>query len=135
MLDRGDDHSADKLVKVPVWAWHGDADNAVPVERSRKMIAAIKAAGGDPKYTELKGVGHDSWTKAYTDPEGLLPWSTTGVGIDSRGNFWVLQRAVPGQPQLFQFGPDGKLKHAVPNSVITDICPMAMLIARMPWNK
>jgi predicted peptidase len=70
----GDDSRADRLVKVPVWAWHGDADTAVPVERSRKMIEAIKAAGGNPKYTELKGVGHDSWTKAYTDPEGVVPW-------------------------------------------------------------
>ncbi len=70
----GDQRLADRLVKVPVWAWHGDADGAVPVERSRKMIAAIEAAGGKPKYTELKGVGHDSWTRAYTDPEGVVPW-------------------------------------------------------------
>ena len=70
----GDEKHADRLAKVPVWAWHGSADNAVPVERSRKMIAAIKAAGGDPKYTELKGVGHDSWTQAYTNADGVLPW-------------------------------------------------------------
>ena len=35
------------------------------------MIAAIKKAGGNPKYTELQGVGHDSWTPAYTDPDGV----------------------------------------------------------------
>jgi predicted peptidase len=70
----GDERAAHRLVKVPVWAWHGDADGAVPVERSRKMIAAIKAAGGDPKYTELKDVGHDSWTRAYTDADGVVPW-------------------------------------------------------------
>ncbi len=38
------------------------------------MIAAIKEAGGSPKYTELKGVGHDSWTAAYTGADGVLPW-------------------------------------------------------------
>jgi hypothetical protein len=38
------------------------------------MIEAIKKAGGNPKYTELSGVGHDSWTKAYTDPQGAIPW-------------------------------------------------------------
>ena len=54
--------------------WHGDQDPAVPVERSRQMIEAIKKAGGKPKYTELPGVGHDSWTKAYTDPQGAIPW-------------------------------------------------------------
>ena len=42
-------------------------DEAVPVERSGDMIAAIERAGGQPKYTELAGVGHDSWTPAYTD--------------------------------------------------------------------
>ena len=70
----GDELYADRLVGVPVWAWHGDADDVVPVVRSQRMIEAIRAAGGDPKYTELPGVGHDSWTQAYTDPLGLLPW-------------------------------------------------------------
>jgi predicted peptidase len=70
----GDESQAAKLVKIPIWAWHGDADPAVPVERSRNMIAAIKAAGGSPKYTELKGVGHDSWNQAYHGPDNLIPW-------------------------------------------------------------
>jgi predicted peptidase len=70
----GDDRKADRLVKLPIWAVHGDEDEAVPVERTREMIAAIKKAGGNPKYTELKGVGHNSWTPAYTDPDGVVKW-------------------------------------------------------------
>jgi predicted peptidase len=70
----GDELYADRLVGVPVWAWHGDADEIVPVAKSRRMIDTIRQAGGEPKYTELKGVGHDSWTPAYTDPQGLIPW-------------------------------------------------------------
>jgi predicted peptidase len=70
----GDESQADKIKNIPIWAWHGDADDAVPVEESRRMIEAIKAAGGSPKYTELKGVGHNSWTPAYTDPQGVVPW-------------------------------------------------------------
>lgn len=70
----GDELYADRLVGVPVWAWHGDADDVVPVARSRRMIEAIRAAGGEPKYSELAGVGHDSWTPAYTSADGLLPW-------------------------------------------------------------
>jgi predicted peptidase len=58
---------------VPVWAFHGDQDTAVKVRRSRDMVEAIKAAGGAPKYTEYKGVGHDSWTATYRDPE-LYKW-------------------------------------------------------------
>jgi predicted peptidase len=70
----GDELYADRLVGVPVWAWHGDADDVVPVRKTRRMIEAIHAAGGEPKFTELAGVGHDSWTPAYTGPDGLLPW-------------------------------------------------------------
>jgi len=46
----------------------------VPVQKSREMIEAIKKAGGDPKYTELPGVGHNSWTPAYTRTDGVVPW-------------------------------------------------------------
>ena len=70
----GDELYADRLVGVPVWAWHGEADVVVPVARSRRMIDAIRRAGGEPRYTELPAVGHDSWTAAYTAPQGLLPW-------------------------------------------------------------
>ena len=37
------------------------------------MNAAMKAEGGDVRYTEYPGVGHDSWTKAY-DEEELFKW-------------------------------------------------------------
>jgi len=36
-------------------------------------IKTIKDAGGTPKYTEYPGVGHNSWIKAYADPE-LYAW-------------------------------------------------------------
>ena len=70
----GGDLAGAKVMKdVPIWCFHGDNDGAVPVKRSRDMIAAIKAAGGDPKYTEYPGVGHDSWTATYKNPE-VIAW-------------------------------------------------------------
>jgi len=69
----GDPTRAEKLAELPVWCFHGDNDQAVPVERSREMIAAIKQAGGEPKYTEYEGVGHDSWTQTYRNAE-VLDW-------------------------------------------------------------
>jgi predicted peptidase len=69
----GDEATAPKLEGLPIWCFHGDADKAVPVERSRTMVEAVKAAGGSVKYTEYKGVGHDSWTPAYRDP-ATLDW-------------------------------------------------------------
>ena len=58
---------------VPTWAFHGDQDNVVPLERSERMVEALKRAGGDVKFTVYPGVGHDSWTETY-DNEELYKW-------------------------------------------------------------
>ncbi len=71
----GDDKQAAKLAELPIWVFHGDADKGVPVERSRNMVAAIKDAGGKKiKYSELPGVGHNSWNHAYSEESGAIPW-------------------------------------------------------------
>jgi len=69
----GDTSSAYRIVHLPVWAFHGEDDQIVSVQYSRDMIASIKKAGGNPKYTEYPGVGHASWNYAYKDPE-LYEW-------------------------------------------------------------
>jgi predicted peptidase len=69
----GDVNSAERLAKIPIWVFHGDKDPAVNVSRSRDMVAAIKKAGGSPKYTEYPGVGHDSWSKTYANDK-VLDW-------------------------------------------------------------
>jgi len=60
---------ADKLVNFPLWVFHGDADQIVLTQRSRDMVAAIKAKGGHPKYTEYPGLGHDIYKPTYANPE------------------------------------------------------------------
>jgi predicted peptidase len=70
---RGDTKQAAKIKDLPCWDFHGDADTAVIVSGSRDIIAAIKKAGGNPKYTEYPGVGHNSWDKAYGTDE-LYTW-------------------------------------------------------------
>jgi predicted peptidase len=70
---RGDTSKAATIKDLPCWCFHGDADQAVNVKGSREMIEAIKKAGGDPKYTEYPGVGHNSWDKAYGTDE-LYDW-------------------------------------------------------------
>lgn len=62
---------APTLAKVPIWAFHGGADETVKPEESRKMVEAVKKAGGEVKYTEYKGVGHNSWDEAYGDPKAI----------------------------------------------------------------
>lgn len=69
----GDPAFAKQLANLPVWAFHGDADGVVKPNRSRDMIAALKAAGGAPKYTEYPGVGHNSWAATYANRE-MYDW-------------------------------------------------------------
>ena len=69
----GTPSDAEKIKDLPIWAFHGDADGAVKVEKSRDMVAALKAAGGKPRYTELAFVGHNSWDAAYAVDE-LYSW-------------------------------------------------------------
>lgn len=69
----GDEKLAGKIVNLPLWVFHGESDNVVKPEQSRKMIAAIEKAGGKPKYTEYPGVGHDSWTQTYANSE-FMEW-------------------------------------------------------------
>jgi predicted peptidase len=64
---------AAKVKGIPTWVFHGEADTSVKVDESRAMVAAITAAGGEPKLTTYPDVGHNSWDKAYREPE-LVPW-------------------------------------------------------------
>jgi len=68
-----DEAQAAAIAKVPVWVFHGGNDDVVKTVRSRNIVAALKAAGGAPKYTEYPGVGHGSWDQAYGEAE-LFPW-------------------------------------------------------------
>ena len=36
-----------------------------------KMVEAVKKAGGEVKYTEYAGVGHNSWDNAYGDADAI----------------------------------------------------------------
>ena len=64
---------AAQIGKTPVWIFHGGADPVVPVAESQKMNEALKASGGNVKYTEYPGVGHNSWDKAYGEPD-FMTW-------------------------------------------------------------
>ncbi|MBX3441348.1 MAG: prolyl oligopeptidase family serine peptidase [Planctomyces sp.] len=64
---------AESIKDIPIWIYHGAKDTAVPVERSREIVEALKAAGGAPRYTEYPDIGHDSWNGAYIDQE-MLTW-------------------------------------------------------------
>jgi predicted peptidase len=54
---------------TPVWAFHGEADDVVPVAETRAIVEALKAAGSNPRATVYPGVGHGCWERAYGEKE------------------------------------------------------------------
>ena len=70
----GDPATAERFKDVPLWVAHGDEDPAVPVERSREIVAALRAAGGAPIYIEYPGVNHFSWVPTYGTRGGAVEW-------------------------------------------------------------
>jgi predicted peptidase len=69
----GFDEMIPRVAKTPVWIFQGDADEIAPVKHARQWVAALRNAGGSPKYTEFPGWGHNVWEKVFTDP-GAIAW-------------------------------------------------------------
>lgn len=62
-----------RIKKIPFWIFHGDVDAVVDVKHSRKMVDRLRELKAKVKYTEYKGVNHNSWDYAFAETE-LLSW-------------------------------------------------------------
>jgi predicted peptidase len=69
----GSTRKAGSIAHVPVWAFHNTHDPIVLVHESRRMISAMRKAGGNPKYTEFPAGLHNAWDPAYKQPD-LVSW-------------------------------------------------------------
>lgn len=69
----GDPRLARRIAKTPIWVFHGRRDDVIPVGESRRMVDAIRRAGGRPRFTEYPRIGHDIWEPAFAEPQ-LVPW-------------------------------------------------------------
>jgi poly(3-hydroxybutyrate) depolymerase len=69
----GDPATADQLKGLPVWTFCGDADRDETVLNLRTIVESLRNSGSPAKLTEYRGVGHNSWDRAYNNPE-LFEW-------------------------------------------------------------
>ena len=60
---------AHAIGRTPVWMFHGSDDHVVPTRESDLMFDALKADGGNVRLWIYKGLHHDSWVRAYNEPE------------------------------------------------------------------
>lgn len=59
---------------LPVWVFHGEGDTIVAVEESRRLVAALKAAGASVRYTEYPGEGHGQVPPRAWADGALVEW-------------------------------------------------------------
>jgi DNA-binding beta-propeller fold protein YncE len=76
--------------------------------------------GGIPRQSLQRVQWKQTLGYTFTYPYNLPPGfgGVPSVGLDSKGNLWVFQRADRGKPQLFKFDPNAKLILQVGEDVI-----------------
>jgi predicted esterase len=68
---------------TPIWLFHGSDDPVVKIRQSELMYEAFKTSGGRIRLWIYQSLRHDSWTRAYNEPE--LPR-------------WLLEHRLPPSP-------------------------------------
>jgi predicted peptidase len=58
---------------LPVWFFHGEKDNIVPVEQTKKAYEKLKKVNPKTKLTLYPEADHDSWTKTFENNE-IYDW-------------------------------------------------------------
>lgn len=57
------------LKDIPVWVFHGEQDNVVPLAEADTLVKTLKSCGGNVKFTVYPDLGHNSWTRTYSNPD------------------------------------------------------------------
>jgi acetyl esterase/lipase len=73
---------ASALGRTPIWLFHGSLDPVVALKQSELMFDAFKAAGGNIRLWIYQGLKHDSWTRAFDEPE-LPRWLLSRRGTNT----------------------------------------------------
>ena len=63
----------DALKNLPFESTTATKTASPPSRTSAQMVEALQKAGGNARLTEYRGVGHNSWDRAYSDPN-LASW-------------------------------------------------------------
>jgi len=62
-----------KYKNIPLWIFHGEKDDVVPVVCSTSIADQLKVLGKPVKLTLYPNANHNSWDAAFAEPQ-LLPW-------------------------------------------------------------
>ena len=88
--------SYERIVGVPIWAFHSANDGTVAVSGSDNAVSAVRQLGGRVIYTRYATGGHGIWPTAYANPN-LLPWMMTQYRNEPVVGDPIISITSPGQ--------------------------------------
>ncbi|HEY8933713.1 MAG TPA: PKD domain-containing protein [Cyclobacteriaceae bacterium] len=108
---------------IPIWAFHGDADQTVSVSKTINMVNAINACVPAPNPLAMKtiypGIGHNCWDNAYVTSVDLVKKLPDLTQSPLTVYQWLLQFKNGGTMVLA--GPDITLNQPLNSTTITAI--------------
>ncbi|TWU47254.1 Prolyl oligopeptidase family protein [Rubripirellula tenax] len=86
----GDPPYVRKIKQMPIWVFHGQRDDMIPISESEQMVDALRELGNDVKFTVYPNAKHDAWTETYGNDDLYT---------------WMLEQRIAIQPQSDQTRP------------------------------
>jgi predicted peptidase len=62
-----------RLDNLPIWLFHGDRDDVIPLDNSILIYQALRSRNDHVLLTVYGDVYHDSWSQTYED-EAIYEW-------------------------------------------------------------
>ena len=62
-----------RLNKLPMWIFHGDRDDVIPLDNSISIYQSLRSVNENVFLTVYAGVDHDSWTETYEN-DNIYDW-------------------------------------------------------------
>lgn len=87
--------------KTPIWLFHGSNDPVVNPRQSELMFSAFKANNGHIRLWIYQGLRHDSWTRAFNEPD--LPRWLLEHHLGEPATTYAERAMIPLHPQAIPF--------------------------------
>lgn len=66
----------DPLRTLPIWTFHGEDDDTVPISFTEDIVTALHALDANVRFTRYPSTAHDAWTRTYAEPS-FYTWLLT----------------------------------------------------------
>lgn len=92
-----------RAAHTPIWLFHGTVDTTVIPKQSELMYEGVKSAGGTVRLWEYTGLNHNSWDRAYNEPE--LPRWLLAHSLKIPVKPYSERLVLPLHPPVIQLSP------------------------------